>query len=168
MAVAKVYSVIDLTHGFFHVNVAEEQKCLLFVTPWAQYIPKKAMFGYCDSTASFLELIDFIFRELARKGIIAKYMNDLGFKTENEEQVVECLEMVLDLAASFGIKVNWKKCQLIQRQIEFLRNNIKNDTISPLPSKTEALTSYLVPNTPKLFVISDRPAIFASLFAIIH
>ena len=148
----KTCSVVDLTDGFFQVDVAT-----------------KVMFGYCDSPASFLELIDFMFRELLRKGVIAKYMDDLGINAKNKEQAVECLAVVLDLAESYGIKINWKKVNLSNGELDFwgIRSKMARLVLRRVKPRLWQTIQYLIHQS-NFYDILDWPAIFESLFAIIH
>ncbi|XP_076661125.1 uncharacterized protein LOC143365000, partial [Halictus rubicundus] len=62
---ARVFSVLELKNGFFHVPVAEEsRKYTSFVTPDGQYEFVRTPFGLCNSPTSFLRFIDNIFSEL--------------------------------------------------------------------------------------------------------
>lgn len=68
---ARVFSVLDLTNGFFHVPVAaESRQYTSFIIPEGQYKFLTTPFGLCNSLTSFLRFIDEVFRELSRRGIV--------------------------------------------------------------------------------------------------
>uniref|UniRef100_A0ABD2WA71 Reverse transcriptase domain-containing protein n=1 Tax=Trichogramma kaykai TaxID=54128 RepID=A0ABD2WA71_9HYME len=145
-----VHSVMDLKDGFFHIDVAEDsQKYLAFVTPWGQYIPSKALFGFCNSPPVFQRYIRQVFQPLTIKGLIVIYMDDLFIKASNEEEAFERLHQVLELAGAHGLKFNWKKCVLLQRRVEFLGYMINEGTITPASGKIETLITYPTPSTQK-------------------
>lgn len=145
-----VHSTLDLQDGFFHVEVSEEsQKYLSFVTPWGQYIPKRAPFGFCNSPAAFQRFILNVFQELINEGIMEIYVDDAFVKAEDEDQAVERLARVLEVAQKNGIQFNWKKSQLLQRKVEFLGYIVEKGTITPGPAKMEALLNYPQPRTTK-------------------
>ena len=71
---AKVFSVIDLKNGFFHVNIAEDSgKFTSFVTPDGQFEFLKTPFGLCNSPTSFLRFVDEVFGDLVRRKIVLTY-----------------------------------------------------------------------------------------------
>ena len=145
-----VHTVLDLKDGFFHVDVDEEsQKYLSFVTSWGQYIPKKAPFGFTNSPPVFQDYIRYIFRALIAPGILVIFMDDLFIKAKNLQEALERLRMVLEIAARHGLQFNWKKCQIMQRRVEFLGYIIENGTITPASGKIDALVDYPRPSTQK-------------------
>lgn len=147
---SRVFSTIDLKNGFFHVPVhGESQKYLSFITHSGQYIFKRAPFGCCNSPAAFLRFINEVFRELIRKKIILVYMDDIVVLAVNETEAIERLKMVFDCAAKAGLNISWKKCQFLQRSIEFLGHVIENGEIKPSRQKSKAVRNFLEPTTIK-------------------
>ena len=59
--------------------------------------------------------------------------------------------MALEIAASRGLQFNWKKCQIMQRRVEFFGYIIENGTITPASGKTDTLVNYPRPSTQKQF-----------------
>ncbi|KAL7295839.1 hypothetical protein TKK_0010886 [Trichogramma kaykai] len=141
---------MDLKDGFFHIDVAEEsQKYLAFITPWGQFIPMKALFGFCNSPPVFQHYIRQLFQPLIEKGVIVTYMDDIFIKASNESEAFQRLQTVLELASVHGLKFNWKKCYLLQRRIEFLGYAIQEGVVTPTANKIEALHTYPKPVTQK-------------------
>lgn len=147
---AKVFSSIDLKNGFFHVPVnVESQKYLAFVTHNGQYIFKKAPFGCCNSPAAFQRFIKEVFRELIKSGIVLVYMDDVVVLANDEKEAIQRLKMVLDCASKAGLIINWKKCQFLQRSIEFLGHLVENGTVKPSTRKVSAVQNFPEPKTIK-------------------
>jgi len=66
---AKIFSVLDLENGFFHVEVAEEsRKYTSFIVPNGQYEFMRMPFGLCNSPAIFQKFINAVFKELIADG----------------------------------------------------------------------------------------------------
>ena len=150
VADSEVHSILDLKDGFFHIDVAEEtQKYLSLVTPWGQYIPKKAPFGFCNVPPEFSAYVRKIFQRLIELSIIVIYMDDIFIKARNEKEALERLKMVLDIAGRHGLRFNWKKCVILQRRVEFLGYVIENGKITPAAGKVEVLLNYPRPTTQK-------------------
>lgn len=55
------------------------------------------------------------------------------------------MKMVLDIAAKNGLRIKWKKCQFLQRNIEYLGYNICDGEIRPTSEKTEAVMKFPEP-----------------------
>ncbi|GFV75351.1 retrovirus-related Pol polyprotein from transposon 17.6 [Trichonephila clavipes] len=78
-------------------------------------------------------------------------MDDLLIPSQNEAEGLNKLRLVLQTAADFGLELNLKKCNFLQRKIEFLGYIIENGTIKPSPSKTQAVQNFPQPQTPRQF-----------------
>lgn len=147
---ANVFSTIDLKNGFFHVPVAKEsQKYLSFVTHSGQYIFLKTPFGCCNSPAVFQRYINEVFRELINEGIILVYMDDVIILAKDDDEALERLQRTLDCAAASGLDIKWKKCQFLQRTVEFLGHIVEKGAIKPSPNKIQAVQRFKEPKTIK-------------------
>lgn len=143
---AMYYSTIDLKNGFFHVDIEEDStKYTAFVTPNGQYEFLKAPFGLSISPITFQKYICAVFRPLIERGIVRIYMDDLIIPATTREQAIEYLKMVLDVAGKHGLKINWKKCKLLQERVEYLGFIIEKGTVQPSEHKTEAVAKFKQP-----------------------
>lgn len=147
---SKVFSTIDLKNGFLHIPLHENsQKNLAFVTHNGQYIPQKAPFGCCNSPAAFQRFIKEVFRDLSRARVVMIYIDDILVLAPDEGVAIDRLELVFECAAKAGLIINWKKCQFLQRKIEFLGHVVENGTIKPSIVKTMAVRGFPEPTTIK-------------------
>ncbi|GFX05507.1 transposon Tf2-9 polyprotein [Trichonephila clavipes] len=76
-------------------------------------------------------------------------MDDLLIPSQNEAEGLNKLRLVLQTAADFGLELNLKKCNFLQRKIEFLGYITENGTIKPSLSKTQAVQNFPQPQTPR-------------------
>lgn len=76
-------------------------------------------------------------------------MDDIVVLAVNETEAIERLKMVFDCAAKAGLNISWKKCQFLQRSIEFLGHVIENGEIKPSRQKSKAVRNFLEPTTIK-------------------
>ena len=61
---AKVFSILDLKNGFFHVSIEENSmKYTAFVIPNGHYEFMRVPFGLCNSPAVFQKFINAVFKE---------------------------------------------------------------------------------------------------------
>lgn len=55
------------------------------------------------------------------------------------------------MASQYGLEINWKKSQLVQRQVEYLGHIIQDGQVRPSPEKTDAVARFPQPaNTKQL------------------
>lgn len=136
----RIFSVIDLKNGFFHVPVHEKsRKYTAFVTHNGQYEFLRTSFGLCNSPTSFLRYINEVFQDLIQRGVILTYMDDVIVPGYDEEDAFAKLINTLTVAADNGLYINWKKCKFIQKSVEFLGHLIEGGNIKPSPSKIKSV-----------------------------
>lgn len=146
----KIFSTIDLKNGFFHVPVEESSiKYTAFVTPRGQYEFLRTPFGYCNSPLSFQRYINHIFKEAIREGILLVYLDDLVILAKNEEEALQRLKIILQVAEDHGLQINWQKCSFLCRTIEYLGYEISENKIKPSTAKINAVSNYPEPKTVK-------------------
>ncbi|GFX09810.1 retrovirus-related Pol polyprotein from transposon 412 [Trichonephila clavipes] len=129
---AKVYSTLDLRNGFFHVDVDEDcRKYTSFIVPDGQFEFNKVPFGLSTSPGVFQRYVSSIFRDLTRKGIVISYLDDLVIPAKNEQEGLEKLKIIFEVAKKYGLEIKFKKCQFLKKKIEFLGHIVESGTIKP-------------------------------------
>ncbi|GFT44482.1 retrovirus-related Pol polyprotein from transposon 17.6 [Trichonephila clavipes] len=147
---AKVYSTLDLRNGFFHVDVDENyRKYTSFIVPDGQLEFNKVPFGLSTSPGVFQRYVSSIFRDLTRKGIVISYLDDLVIPAKNEQEDLEKLKIIFEVAKKYGLEIKFKKCQFLKKKIEFLGHIVESGTIKPSPTKTLAVRKFPEPTTIK-------------------
>ncbi|GFV11306.1 retrovirus-related Pol polyprotein from transposon 17.6 [Trichonephila clavipes] len=147
---AKVYSTLDLRNGFFHVYVDEDfRKYTSFIVSDGQFEFNKVPFGLSTSRGVFQRYVSSIFRDFTRKGIVISYLDDLVIPAKNEQEDLEKLKIILDVAKKYGLEIKFKKCQFLKKKIEFLGHIVESGTIKPSPTKTLAVRKFPEPTTIK-------------------
>lgn len=147
---AKIFSILDLKNGFFHVNVSESsRKYLSFVTPTGQYEFLKTPFGFCNSPPVFQRFINHIFRELVNQKIVVVYFDDVIILADNLNEAFERLRAVFELCSSYGLEINFKKCKFMKERVEYLGQVIEKGTVSPSKDKVCAVVNYPEPKSLK-------------------
>lgn len=147
---AKVYSVLDLKNGFFHLKVSEESiQYTSFVSHHGQFEFLRAPFGLSVCPKYFMRFISIIFRDLIAQGIIVVFIDDILIPAKDEVQALERLKQVLAVASEYGLQINWNKANLICREIEYLGHKISNGEVRPSSDKTDAVVRYPEPRNVK-------------------
>ncbi|GFY35083.1 retrovirus-related Pol polyprotein from transposon 412 [Trichonephila clavipes] len=112
---AKVYSTLDLRNGFFHVDVDEDcRKYTSFIVPDGQFEFNKVPFGLSTSPGVFQRYVSSIFRDITRKGIVISYLDDLVIPAKNEQEGLEKLKIIFEVAKKYGLEIKFKKCQFLK------------------------------------------------------
>lgn len=116
-----------------------------FIVPDGQFEFLKVPFGLCNSPSVFQRFINAIFRDLDKRKIVLTYLDDLIVLSNNEDDGLNNLRIVLDVASQAGLIINWKKCSFLRRKVEFLGHVIENGTIHPSELKTKAVMCFPEP-----------------------
>ncbi|GFY35648.1 hypothetical protein TNCV_2619391 [Trichonephila clavipes] len=143
---AKVYSTLDLRNGFFYVDVDEDTS---FIVPDGQFEFNKVPFGLSTSPGVFQRYVSSIFRDLTRKGIVISYLDDLVIPAKNEQEGLEKIKIIFEVARKSGLEIKFKKCQSLKKKIQFLGHIVESGTIKPSPTKTLAVRKFPEPTTIK-------------------
>lgn len=150
LAKAKIYCVLDLKNGFFHLKVSEECiKYTSFVSHHGQFHFLRAPFGLSVCPQFFMRYVSIIFRDLISRGILQIFIDDIVISAENEYEALERLKEVLKIASEYGLQINWKKAQLLCKRITYLGYVIEGGSIRPSKEKVEAVMKYPEPRTIK-------------------
>ncbi|GFS96078.1 retrovirus-related Pol polyprotein from transposon 297 [Trichonephila clavipes] len=140
---AKVYSTLDLRNGFFHADVDEDCRMQTsFVVPDGQFEFNKVPFGQRTSPGVFQRYASSRFRDLTRKGIAINYLDDLVIPAKNEQEGLEKLTIIFEVAKKYGLEIKFKKCQFLIKKIEFLGHIVESGTLRPSPTKTIAVRKF--------------------------
>lgn len=147
---AKVFSVLDLKNGFFHLKVSEESiKYTSFVTHHGQFEFLRAPFGLCNSPKYFTRFVNIIFRDLIAAKIMMIFIDDIIIPAQDEKEALQNLKQVLEVAAQYGLKINWKKAKLLQTEIEYLGHVVKGGEVRPTTEKVDAVIKFPEPTNGK-------------------
>jgi len=90
-----------------------------------------------------------VLRELINSGDVVVYMDDVIVTSKNVCEGLIKLEKVLSVASENGLKINWSKCQVLQKKVNFLGYIVECGTIKPSGKKTSAIVNFPLPNDKK-------------------
>lgn len=142
------YSKLDLLSGFYHAMMEEDSKLFTaFATEWGLFEYNVMPMGLSNSPATFQRLMDIVFKDLVEEGIVLVFIDDILVHSKSAEQHLEHLKKVIEVLSKFNMKVKLKKCELFQRELDFLGFRIVNGSITPSPTKTQVLYKYPKPTT---------------------
>lgn len=147
---AKFFTTLDLENGFFHVPVTpDSRKYTAFSCHVSIYEFKKTPFGLCNSPSSFWRFVTDVFRKFINNGTVIMYMDDIIIPSLTYNEGLEQLKQVLRTAENCGLNIKWKKCQFLQKQVEYLGFIITEGKISMTENKLVAVSKFPTPKNEK-------------------
>ena len=146
---AKVWSVIDLSSGFWNQQLhPDSQHLTAFGVPGkGHYQYTRSAQGLCNSPPAFQRLLDFITRDLPN---VYVYVDDVVVCSNSHEEHLKLLQELFDKFREFKLKCRMKKVQLGTTEINYLGYNLsKACGIRPGLAKTNAVRNWKEPTTVK-------------------
>ena len=147
VASAKIWSVIDLSSGFWNQSLHKDSR------PYTAFsVPGKGHFEYtrtaqglCNSPAAFQRLLDFVV-----KGIpgVYVYIDDVVIATDDVKSHLQALEQVFSRFRKYNLKCRPKKIQLVTAEINYLGYNLtQKNGIRAGQAKINCVANYKAPTT---------------------
>jgi len=144
---AKIYSKIDLTQSYRHVRIADEHvERTAFTTRYGHYEFLVLPFGLANAPATFMRLMNDIFRPLLDVAYIGFIDDGLCYSTSLEEHRVH-LRQILELLRKNKLYVKRSKCAFAVKEVEFLGHVINNNGIRMCHDKVAAIRNWPVPRS---------------------
>ncbi|XP_032442308.1 uncharacterized protein LOC116734877 [Xiphophorus hellerii] len=145
---ASYITTLDLCKGYWQVALAPEARELTaFKTPFGMYQFRVMPFGLQGAPATFQRLMDHVLRDVS--AFSAAYLDDVVVYSQSWEEHLIHLQEVLHRIRLAGLTVNPKKCNVAQREVEYLGFVIGFGKIKPQVGKMDAIHSFPVPTTKK-------------------
>lgn len=101
------------------------------MTPDGQYEFLKVPFGLCNSPSVFQRFVNTIFHDLIRANVVIVYLDDLIVASTTEEDNLDKVKRVFEVARENGLVLRFDKCQFMQTKVNFLGHVLCNGTVSP-------------------------------------
>ena len=146
---AKWYSVLDLSSGYFQVEMDQDDKeKTAFTTTRGLFHFNVMAMGLCNGVATFQRLMEYVLFGLNWQTCLI-YIDDIIIFADSFESHLSRLSEVLDKIASHGLKVSPKKCHLFQEKVSFLGHIVSRDGIATDPMKIETIKTWPIPKNIK-------------------
>ena len=142
VASGKVYSVLDLSQGFFQQDLIDPHEATAFSIPGVrQYAYVRSPQGMNSSPAYFQRLLDFVLKCISRPYV---YIDDVVISVKTHKQNLSKLKEVL----KHNLKIKPSKCQFGTAQITYLGYDICSEKgITPGQAKTEVIRNWPCPQS---------------------
>lgn len=143
---AKCFTKLDLRSGYHQVRIAagDEHKTA-FRTRYGHYEFLVMPFGLTNAPATFMHLMQDIFRPLLDKFVIV-FLDDILIYSKNKKEHKEHVRQVLELLRKNKLYAKSSKCEFFQDKISFLGHVVSGDGISMEEGKVKAIHEWPVPS----------------------
>lgn len=146
---ARIYTVIDLKWGYWHVVLDEASSLLTtFNTPYGRYRWLRLPFGCNVSSEMFQKKLHLAIGDLEGILCVADDLMLYGVGDTDEEALVDHdrkLDALLKRCSSVGIRLNKAKVKLRQTSAPFLGHLVTNKGLLPDPEKVKAVKEMPAP-----------------------
>ena len=135
VAGGKIFSVLDLSQGFFQQTLVDPEEATSFSIPgYGQFTYNRSPQGLNSSPAYFQRLLDYVLKGIARCYV---YIDDVVISTRNHEENLKTLENVFSRFRQHNLKIKPQKCHIGTGSISYLGYEICSEQgIKPGLAKT--------------------------------
>ena len=145
---AKFITTLDLTRGYWQVQVAKEDRHkTAFTSPFGLYQFCVMPFGLNGAPATFQRLMNEVVRDMEK--FAHAYLDDLVIFSDTWEEHLVYLESILGKLREFGLTANMTKCQWAMAECTYLGHVVGGGQVKPEINKLEAVEKFPVPKTKK-------------------
>ena len=175
----KVFSVLDLKNGYYHIAIRpEDRHKTAFSLPWYKLQFIRMAQGLLGAPFTFTESVMFLLRDFIE--FCDGFFDDVIIFSETIEEHLIHLEKVLNKLAEYGMFINFEKCQFAMNSVNFLGHNISDKGILPtvqnlqkildfsLPKDADHLRSFLGMCSFYKKFVPDYSNLVAPLFELLH
>lgn len=146
---AKFFSTLDLTSGYWQVEVAEHDKHkTAFSTPMGLFEANRMPFGLQNAPSTFQRLMTCCFGDLNFTHLLI-YLDDLIIFSKTFEEHLERLQLVFDRLREHGLKLKPSKCQLMKKEVQYLGHIVSAEGIKTDPEKISKVKNWKTPTNRK-------------------
>ena len=146
---ARIFSKVDLRHGFWHCVLDEKSSELTtFSTPFGRYKWTRLPFGLSVSSEIFQKRLHQALEGLSGVACIADDILIYGAGNSDIEAVEDHdknMRKLLERCREKSIKLNKDKLSLRVKELEFMGHRITSQGLKPDPHKTEAILKLEAP-----------------------
>ena len=138
LAVARYFTTLDMASSYWQVAIEPESpEKTAFATYSGLFEFQRMPFGLANAPATFQCLMAIVLAGLARK-ICLVYLDDVLVVGKTLEE--QNLTKVLESFQGAELRLNVKKCNFAQAEVEYLGHIVSVDGIRTKPKKLEAMS----------------------------
>lgn len=138
------FTKLDLSQAYNQVVLSESsRKYTVINTHRGLFKYSRLVYGLSSSPGIFQKLMVNMFKNMPN---VIVFYDDILIKNKDLESHLKCLERVLEILESNGLKIKKNKCEFLARRVKYLGFIIDRDGVRVDPDKVQAITSMSHPN----------------------
>ena len=146
---ARVFTVLDVKNGFWHVPLEEKSTYLTtFNTPYGRYRWLRMPFGLCSAPEIFQRRMNELIEGMAGIQVIADDFLIYGCGSTNDIAVKDhdrVLRLFLDKCRKANLHLNSSKIKLREREVPYIGHILSEEGITVNPDKVKAIKELKTP-----------------------
>ena len=142
LCAAKVFTKFDIIAAFNEIRMAtgDEEKTA-FLTRYGLYEYTVMPFGLCNAPSTFQAFINDVLREYLDV-FCSAYLDDILIYSDNREEHVDHVKMVLEKLKQAGMYLDINKCQFHVQEVKYLGVLITTDGLKMDPRKVDTIVNW--------------------------
>ena len=147
LAGAKFFSKLDLMSGYHQIRIQpSDTHKTAFRTRYGHYEFKVLPFGLTNAPATFMRLMNDIFRPLLDKCFLV-FLDDILVFSKTAEEHLSHVQKVLSILRENQLYAKLSKCEFNLPSVDFLGHVVGADGIKPDPKKIKAVKAWPTPKS---------------------
>ena len=139
---AKVFTKFDIIAAFNEIRMAKgDEEKTAFLTRYGLFEYTVMPFGLCNAPSTFQAFINDTLREYLDV-FCSAYLDDILIYSDNREEHVKHVKMVLDKLKQAGLYLDINKCQFHVQEVKYLGLLITTDGLKMDPRKVETIVKW--------------------------
>jgi len=149
LAGSEWFSKLDANSAYWQVRIKEEdRKKTAFVTKFGLFEHVRMGFGLCNAPATYARVMSLILSGLSWDIVLA-FLDDAVVYGSSVPHHFQNLRMVLTRFRDYKLKLKPKKCELFQKQVEFLGRVVSRGGVAVKPESLMAVKGWPTPRKVK-------------------
>jgi len=145
LANSKIFSGIDGSGAFHVIEIAKKDRPkTAFSTPRGLFQFKRMPFGLTNGPATYSRLVQLVLQGIPPE-VAIPYLDDTIIHSPDLDQHCAGLRRVLQAHRKAGLKLQPAKCQLFQKEIEYLGHLVSEAGIQPMKKYVEVVQRWPLP-----------------------
>ena len=149
MVHSRCFSGLDGTAAYHVVSIRkQDREKTAFSTPFGLFQFRQMPFGLCNAPATYSRLVQLVLADLPPETCLP-YLDDACLHTRDGWEHLEVLRQFFEAHRKAGLMLQPDKCQLFQKQVEYLGHLVSEEGIRPIPEYVRLVQEWPEPKSIK-------------------